>query len=151
MESEHLSNRLQRYLFQQIPVSRALVVLVQEASLNEILITAPLAPNVNHHGTAFGGSVSAVAILSGWSLVYVRLEAEDQSPTVVIQHNETRYLKPIEGKFAARARLTHPEKWPHFLQSLSRHGKARTIVKVEIEAAGGISALFRGTYVALQC
>jgi thioesterase domain-containing protein len=150
MESEHLASRLQRYLFQKIPISQALGVSVTEAGLDEISITASLEPNVNHHGTAFGGSVSAVAILSGWSLVYARLEAEGQFPAIVIQHNETRYLKPIEGTFAARAGLAHPEKWTHFLQSLSRHGKARTIVEVEIETERGVSAHFRGTYVALR-
>ena len=150
MESEQLSIRLQRYLLRQIPISRALDVSVERADLNEILITAPLIPNVNHHGTAFGGSVSAVAILSGWSLVYARLEAEGQFPAIVIQHSEIRYLKPIEDTFAARARLAHPQKWTHFCESLSRHGKARTSITVEVEAAHGISALFRGTYVALR-
>jgi thioesterase domain-containing protein len=150
MESEHLSSRLQRYLREQIPISKALGISVAEASLEEILIAAPLAPNLNHHGTAFGGSVSAVAILSGWTLVYARLEAEGQSPVIVIQHNEIRYLKPIEGAFAARARLSCPEKWSHFLQGLSRHGKARTVAAIEVEGPRGISALFRGTYVALE-
>jgi thioesterase domain-containing protein len=148
MESEHLSSSLQRYLLKQIPISKGLGISITEASLEEILITAPLAPNLNHHGTAFGGSVSAVAILAGWSLVYARLEAGHRYPAVVIQHNEIRYLKPIEGTFAARARLAEPGKWTHFLQGLSRHGKARTIVVVEIEGPHGISAQFRGTYVA---
>jgi thioesterase domain-containing protein len=149
MESEDLSSRLQRYLLKQIPTTKALGASVAEASLEEILIVAPLTPNLNHHGTAFGGSVSAVAILSGWTLVYARLEAEGQFPGVVIQHNEIRYLKPIEGAFAARARLAQPEKWTYFLQGLSRHGRARTVIAVEVEGPRGISALFRGTYVAL--
>ncbi len=96
MDSESLPGRLQRYLLKQIPISQGLGISVTEASLDEILITAPLAPNLNHHGTAFGGSVSAVAILSGWALVYARLEAEGQFPGVVIQYNEIRYLKPLE-------------------------------------------------------
>jgi thioesterase domain-containing protein len=150
MESEHLSSRLQKYLLKQIPISKGLGISVTEASLEEVLITAPLAPNLNHRGTAFGGSISAVAILSGWTLVYARLEAEGQFPVVVIQHNEIRYAKRVESAFAARARLAHPEKWPHFLQGLSRHGKARTIVAVEVEGTHGISALFRGSYVALD-
>ena len=149
MDSESLPGRLQRYLLKQIPISQGLGISVTEASLDEILITAPLAPNLNHHGTAFGGSVSAVAILSGWALVYARLEAEGQFPGVVIQYNEIRYLKPLEGVFAARARLAHPRKWTHFLQGLSRHGKARTIVTVDIEGGRGIAAVFQGTYVAL--
>jgi thioesterase domain-containing protein len=78
------------------------------------------------------------------------LAAEEQFPAIVIQHNEIRYLKPIEGAFTARARLARPEKWIHFLQSLSRHGKARTTVAVEVEGPQGVSARFLGTYVALN-
>ena len=150
IKSEPLATRLERYLLRQIPISQALGVSVIKADLDEILITAPLDGNINHHGTAFGGSVSAIAILSGWSLVYTRLETEDQFPAIVIQHNEIRYLKAIEGPFAARARLAYPEKWTHFCQTLSRHGKARTIVAVEVEAAHGVSARFQGTFVALR-
>ncbi len=111
---------------------------------------APLAPNVNHHGTAFGGSISAVAILAGWSLVYLRLEAAGQLPGIVIQHSEIRYLKSIDGTFAACARLPYPEKWTQFVDGLSRHGKARTVVTVEIQTAQRVAAVFRGTYVALR-
>jgi thioesterase domain-containing protein len=150
MNREPLSRRLQRYLLEQIPISKALGMSVTDATLEEILIAAPLVPNLNHHGTAFGGSVSAVAILSAWTLVYARLAAEDQFPVIVIQHNEIRYLKPIEGAFAARARLARPEKWAHFLQGLSRHGKARIAVAVEVESLRGVSARFLGTYVALR-
>jgi thioesterase domain-containing protein len=150
MDREHLSKGLQRYLLEQIPISKALGISVIEANLEEILIAVPLASNLNHHGTGFGGSVSAVAILSGWALVYARLVAEDQFPAIVIQHNEIRYLKPIEGAIAARARLASPERWTHFLQSLSRHGKARTVVAVAVEGPRGVSARVLGTYVALR-
>jgi thioesterase domain-containing protein len=150
MEGEPLSSRLQQYLLKQIPISKGLGISIAEADLEEIRIMAPLAPNLNHHGTAFGGSVSAVAILAGWTLVYARLEAEGQFPAIVIQHNEIRYVTPIVGTFAARAQLARPEQWSHFLRGLLGHGKARTIVKVEVEGPCGISALFRGTYVALR-
>src|SRR5260221_12969883 len=115
-DSESLSERLQRYLLKQITISEGLGISVTEASLDEILITAPLAPNLTHHGTAFGGSVSAVAILSGWALVYAQLEAEGKSPGVVIQYNAIRYLKPVEGFFAARVRLCDPGKCAHLCQ-----------------------------------
>jgi trans-aconitate 2-methyltransferase len=149
MEREHLARRLQRYLLEHIPISEELAFSVTEASLDEVVITAPLAPNVNHHGTAFGGSISAAAILAGWSLVYVRLEAEGKFPAVVIRHSETDYIKPIDGPFRARARLADPEKWTQFLLSLSRRGKARTTINVEVEASQGTAAYFQGTYVAL--
>src|SRR5260370_3322227 len=105
MDSESLSERIQRYLLKQIPISEGLGISVTEASLDEILITAPLAPNLNHNGTAFGGSVRAVAILSGWGLVYARLDAEGQFQCVGSPSNELRYLRRIEDALNSLTRL----------------------------------------------
>jgi thioesterase domain-containing protein len=150
MSLDRLTKTLQQDLLRQIPISQALGITVAEASLDEIAIAAPLNPNLNHRGTAFGGSIAALAILSGWSLVYIRLEAVNEKPIIVIQHSEVRYLKPILGPFTARAHLTDARKWSHFRESLSRHGKARIKVTVEIDAETGLAAAFRGVYVALR-
>ena len=51
-------------------------VTVVEASLHQVVLSAPLAPNINHRETVFGGSASAVAILAAWSMLHLRLSAE---------------------------------------------------------------------------
>ena len=47
---------------------------VIEAAWNGVTLRAPLAPNINHRETVFGGSASAVAILAAWAILYVRLQ-----------------------------------------------------------------------------
>jgi len=39
-----------------------------------VLLTAPLAANINHRATVFGGSASAVAILAAWTYLYFVLK-----------------------------------------------------------------------------
>lgn len=63
---------LEKYLHEHIPLSKAMQVSVIEAGQNKVILSAPLAPNINHVGTAFGGSESTVAILAAWSLPHVR-------------------------------------------------------------------------------
>jgi Putative thioesterase (yiiD_Cterm) len=63
---------LELSLHQRIPLSRAMGVAVLEAAPARVALAAPLAPNVNHSGTVFGGSAASVAVLSAWSLVEVR-------------------------------------------------------------------------------
>lgn len=58
---------LQAYLHRQIPLSAAMQVSVVSATLDSVVLSAPLAPNINHKYTAFGGSVSALGILAAWS------------------------------------------------------------------------------------
>ena len=36
-------------------------------------LTAPLAPNINHKSTAFGGSLYSLAVLCGWGIVHLKL------------------------------------------------------------------------------
>jgi thioesterase domain-containing protein len=66
---------LQAYLHERIPLSRAMEVAVREAGSDGVVLYAPLAPNINHRDTVFGGSASAVAILAAWSALYVRMRA----------------------------------------------------------------------------
>jgi thioesterase domain-containing protein len=55
---------VERYLHAHIPLSRAMAVEVQAATPVCVRLCAPLAPNINHRETVFGGSASAVAILA---------------------------------------------------------------------------------------
>ena len=68
--------QLQLYLHQHIPLSAAMQVRVLAATPDEVLLQAPLAPNINHRETVFGGSASALAILAAWSLVHTRMRAQ---------------------------------------------------------------------------
>ena len=57
---------IKEYLYEHIPLSKAMGVEVVEAVSDRVLLKAPLAPNINHRETVFGGSASALCILSAW-------------------------------------------------------------------------------------
>ena len=52
------------YLHTHIPISKAMGVEVVERSEAAITLSAPFAPNINHQGTVFGGSIASVATLA---------------------------------------------------------------------------------------
>jgi len=116
---------LERYLHRQIPLSAAMSVQVQAATLESVTLSAPLEPNINHKSTVFGGSASAVAILAAWSLVHLRLVEEGLHCEVVIQSNVMEYSRPISGTFTAASTLCEPSRWPMFLKTLTRKKRAR--------------------------
>ncbi|HLY90688.1 MAG TPA: thioesterase domain-containing protein [Acetobacteraceae bacterium] len=140
---------LEDYLYRNIPLSRAMCVSVLEISERSVLLGAPLAPNINHQETAFGGSLSTLAILSAWSLVHTRLASADLPGRVVIQRNSFEYLEPVDGNFTARATLPEPGDWPRFAHMLARRGKARLTVQAVLEQDGRVCGLFSGEFVAL--
>lgn len=144
------TGRLEKYLHDHIPLSAAMAVEVLDASEDEVVLGAPLAPNINHRDTAFGGSVSALAILAAWSLVHVRLSREGKSCRIVIQRNTMDYDAPILGEFTARATLAAPDRWPAFLRLLERRGLARVRVTCVLESGGADVGKFEGAFVAMD-
>ena len=141
---------VEQYLHAHIPLSRHLGTRVLEAGPGTIRLAAPLAPNLNHRGTAFGGSISALAILSGWTLLYLRLEETGFTGRIVIQSNTVEYVAPAEGELIATCRAPSAERWSHFMEMLTDRGKARVDLEADVTVAGRLVAEFRGRYVAVK-
>ncbi|MCK9688769.1 YiiD C-terminal domain-containing protein [Scleromatobacter humisilvae] len=143
------ASELETYLHAHIPLSAAMQVGVLAVDADGVTLRAPLAPNINHRDTVFGGSASAVAILAAWSLLHTRLRAEGVAARLVIQGNSMEYLQPIAGDFTARSALAEPEQFPRFLHTLARMRRARLRVTAQLETDGRIAARFAGEFVAL--
>ncbi|MEY2335013.1 YiiD C-terminal domain-containing protein [Acidithiobacillus ferrianus] len=140
---------LERYLHAQIPLSKAMEVSVLEVQPQSIMLSAPLAPNINHRDTVFGGSASAVAILAAWSLLHIHLIGEGIASRLVIQRNTMSYALPIDGTFTAVAAMPSAEEWARFLRMFKRRGKARITVASEMHFAGQVAGRFEGTFAVL--
>jgi thioesterase domain-containing protein len=144
-----LAVELEQYLHEHIPLSRAMAVGVASIDEGTVILRAPLAPNINHQESVFGGSASALAILAGWALLHMRLRAAGVASRLVIQRNTMEYEQPITGAFTARAWLEQPERWGQFTAMLMRKGKGRIAVSAVLGQAGGQAGRFRGEFVAL--
>jgi thioesterase domain-containing protein len=125
-------------------------VAVADIQPEGVTLSAPLAPNINHRETVFGGSASALAILSAWSLLHTRLHGEGLTGRLVIQRNSMTYERPILGKFTARSYIPEPGAWELFTRTLARRGRARIEVSSVLEHAGEPAGHFEGAFVALS-
>lgn len=149
MGQDPTATALQSYLHEHIPLSEAMQVKVVAAQTTTVVLRAPLAPNINHRETAFGGSVSALAILAAWSLLHTRLRAEDVECQLVIQRNTMDYDLPIAGPFSATATLCEPGDWPRFIRMLARKGRSRITVASVLEFEERSVGRFSGEFVAI--
>jgi len=141
---------IQQYLYEHIPLSKAMAVSVTDVSDAGVILSAPLAPNINHRETVFGGSASAVAILAAWTLLYVRLMQMDLSSRVVIQRNEMKYDLPITGDFTAHAEVPDSEVWDKFIHILKRKHRARIGLSVSLYCTNKKVGVLHGVFVALD-
>ena len=137
---------LETFLRSRIPLSAAMAVEVRTASPAVVVIFAPLAPNLNHRDTAFGGSVSAVAILAAWSVLYVRMQAEGLAGRIVIRRNAMSYDRPTAGDFTATATAPDATDWARFRATLARNRTARIRVGAWIESGGERAGMLEGEF-----
>lgn len=144
------SEELEHYLHLNIPLTVAMGVKVLRADIDHITLAAPLAPNINHRESVFGGSASALATLAAWSLVSIRLEAEGNPRKIVIQRGALDYKTPIVDDFEATCKLNDADKWQRFMKILNRKNIARINLTSLLECHGELVGQFEGSFVALE-
>ena len=122
---------------------------VIKADWNGVTLRAPLAPNINHRETVFGGSASAVAILAAWAILYVRLHQEHVNCRLVIQQNTMNYERPIVSEFEASSSIHDSLAWGKFLGTFTRKKRARISDAVTLSCNEKQVGAFEGDFVAL--
>lgn len=137
---------LRRILAEEIPLSRHLGVTALMGVDGRLELQAPLPPNRNQEGTAFGGSLNAVATLAGWCAVWLALREAGVEGRIVLQDSAVRYLRPVVMDFRAGVAL-NSERRATMLDTLERKNRARITVDVEIEDDNGKAVLYAGRYV----
>ncbi|NEQ54753.1 MAG: thioesterase [Leptolyngbya sp. SIO3F4] len=141
---------VEQYLHEHIPISRAMEVAVTSIDNNSVTLSAPLAPNINHRNTVFGGSISTLAILSAWTFVHVRLKILNLSSRIVIQSNSLEYTNPALGDFEAHCWAPDNNSWQRFTTTLTKYGKSRITLFSEVYSNEILVGKFQGKYVALK-
>jgi thioesterase domain-containing protein len=141
---------VEAYLHEHIPITRAMGLKVIGYDGNTVRLWAPLEPNLNHRQTAFGGSISALGILAGWTLLHLKLGERNGPVQLVIQHSATDYTGPVDQDFTAVCAMPSDHDWDKFTQTFSRYGKARIQLESLIEARGEVLARHTGAYVAVR-
>jgi thioesterase domain-containing protein len=140
---------MESYLHSNIPLSAAMGVQVKVATPDHVLLSAPLAPNINHHQTVFGGSAAVLATLSAWTLLHLRLEIERLDAQLVIQRSSMEYKRPIAGDFEAVCTFADDTAWQRFRSTLERRGRARMTLNAQLLHAAHEMGSFVGDFVAL--
>ena len=149
MPTESPEARLEHYLHEHIPLSAAMGVRVEHATCDDVRLSAPLAPNINHRETVFGGSAASLATLAAWALLHLRLTREGLHARAVIQPSRMQYERPVPGDFEARCRCTDEAGWTRFRAMLARHGRARLTLSAELTYRNKRMGAFEGEFVAI--
>jgi thioesterase domain-containing protein len=139
---------IEAFLHVKIPLAQAMGVRVESSDAEGLVLTAPLEPNHNHLGTAFGGSLAALATLAGYACLWHALD--DRNAHIVIRRSELDYRHPVTGTLRAVCRRPGEEELAAFRAALAKAGKARIALEASIEEEGRQCLHFRGSFVAVR-
>lgn len=141
---------LEAYLREKIPLSRAMEVRVVESTPLRLVLEAPLAANINHVGSAFGGSLHALPTLACYSTLWTIMREAGTDGHVVVKRSEASYRRPVRGRLRAVCIRPAQPVIARFLEDLRRHKKARMELDAIVEGEAEKPAVeFHGTFVAI--
>jgi thioesterase domain-containing protein len=136
------------YIHHHIPITSHIGATVEFFDGKKVSISAPLKPNLNPMNMAFAGSISTLAILSAWTLLFLKLKEKGIKNQLVIKKSFFDFLAPVDGDFKATSTIPDPITWEKFIKNLTKKGHARITVKSKIESSSGVGGNHEGVYVA---
>ncbi|MBC7211471.1 thioesterase domain-containing protein [Pseudomonas mosselii] len=144
------SQYLQTVLHSDIPLTRDMGMEVLDWQQHCLRLKLPLAPNVNHKSTMFGGSLYCGAVLVGWGWLHLRLrELGIDDGHIVIQEGQISYPLPVTGTAVAQCPAPDEKTWARFLTMYQRRGRARLTLETVVSNEGNDepAVKFSGQYV----
>ncbi len=141
-------NELQNKLHNEIPLTKMMELKIQDYNEKELITTAPLNININDKGTAFGGSLSTMTIISAWSLCWlISKELGFNSNNIVIIKNETSFRKPVTKDIICYTKKPSFEEIKLLKQKLETKKSASIKIESAIIENNEICVEFLGYYV----
>ena len=143
-----MTKELQNKLYNEIPLTKVMKIKIQDYNENELIITAPLKININDKGTAFGGSLSTITIISAWSLCWlISKELGFNSNNIVIIKNETSFRKPVTKDIICHTKKPSNEEIKLLKEKLLTKRSASIKIESAIIENNEICVEFLGYYV----
>lgn len=131
-----------------IPLAEFMQIQVDRYDGDELRLSAPLEPNRNHKGTGFGGSLAAMATVTGWCFIQLKLREAGVNAELVIYRSDMRYRRPITGRLVSRCRAPAQAELERFHRDLDERRRASLELKVELLENERVALGYSGEYVA---
>jgi len=141
---------LEAFLHEKIPLTKAMGLHVAESNAHRLVLEAPLDRNINHLGTAFGGSLHALPTLACYAGLWTLMREAGVDGHVVVKRSQAFYRQPVTGKLRAACVRPPAALAKEFIRDLQRHKKARMELTAIVEGTDGKPAVeFSGSFVAV--
>ena len=118
--SVQTGSELEQVIHELIPLSQHMGLTVSLYDGQTLELRAPLAPNINHQQTAFGGSLLSACALAGWGLLQLQLGHLGRLGNVVVAEAPSKFLLPVKEELRVRCHL--PDDFSDLAKALLQRG-----------------------------
>lgn len=119
---------------------------IVELDEGSIHVHAPLAPNINIHGTGFAGSIYSLAVLAGWAKCTHILSTNQVNAELVVARAEIKYRRAVTGDIDCRCSVGETER-QEFIDQFKKLGKSK--LGLSIIVGDDRNAVLTASYVAI--
>lgn len=126
-------NQFEAECRRDIPLLTAMELsLVDYADLT-LTMEAPLAPNINNKGTAFGGSLASIGLFGGWAVATLAfIDHGIENTEIVVFRNEMTFERPARGHLVVKVTMD-PEEFATCLAQLRAGSRERLRFDIRVE------------------
>ncbi len=142
---DHVRTKLK----EQVPLITHMGIDVISWDGSTVVVEAPLEPNLNTHGTAFGGSLYCVGAMTGWSAVHLTLMDAGHLPSVWLAKGEVEYKKPVRGVLRAQTTVSD-ELRNQLITGYEGKGRVKASIQVAIQEQGEDAVKMAAVYYAMK-
>lgn len=140
------ANGLQEKIRSNIPLSENMQFEIVGLDADSIHVHAPLAPNINIHGTGFAGSIYSLAVLTGWAKCTQILSANEINAELVVARAEIKYRRAVTGDIDCRCSVAEVDRQA-FVEQCRQDGKGKLDLSVVV--GDDRNAVLTASYVAI--
>ena len=145
-ELELLNNTLE----QSIPITRDMGIKAVSYDGTQLRLSAPGASNLNDKQTVFAGSSYTIAVLCGWSLLFLKLAEHRINADIAVYKGEINYSKPATGDFYALCNAPEEDKIAEFFSTLATGKTVKVTLTTRVFDAHNQVVDFTGRYAIRQ-
>ncbi len=132
---ELLNKRVEEFLHQRIPLSKAINCQVIDCNNKSITLYAPKFANTVEGDTLYGGSILSLGLMAAWALLHISLHRLDYEPLARLQRADWKTqpeYNELGTSITAKCSLPSDKEWQQFLRMLSRRAKSKLTLESRI-------------------
>jgi len=149
-----ISQKLKDFFAEHLPITQFMGLEVESYDGEQLVLTAPLGPNINDKQTAFGGSLYNAAVMACWGFAYLKTQEKGLVCNQVVTAGDVKYIAPVTGKIRAVCESPGDDIMASFLDHFGRKGRAKisleAIITTDGEPDSKVAVLFSGQYAILS-